>query len=217
MPAGVNAATTKPIASKGKALLNYLGKDEDALLPIAIMCGANAVFKPLITLSNTKESKGRKLYAAEREFLNELVALPVCLGMAVGSKKLGEMLMGKALSKVVGEPAKKAVQNKLNILQTTVFSSIGVIGANFIVPSLAAAIFHPLEKATAPLLKKFGAAPQASASTPAEKPGSMQPSAPQAAPRPVRPLAQPTFGHKISPFAGMNRSLPAMPGYRGPY
>ncbi|WP_373531950.1 hypothetical protein [Vampirovibrio sp.] len=190
MPKGIN---TKNI----KNLLTWLGKDEDAFLPIALMCVANGTLKPLITLSNPKEKPDRKIYAAKREFLNEMVALPVCFAFAKGFGAAGVALIKPALKGLAPEVA----QQKLNLLKTTVFSAMGVISANFAVPSLANALFHPLDRWSAPLLKKFQKNMQPLSTPPTAN-------SDEAKPLPVQPhisvqpnaAFQPAFGQRIPPL-----------------
>ncbi len=190
MPAGVNTSLIK-------RTIEHLGRSEDALLPIMLMCVANGTLKPLITLSNKKEPPERKIYAAKREFLNELVALPVCAAFALGFRQMGAKLLAGASA------------DKLSLLQNTVFSALGVISANFAVPTLASAIFHPIDKLTAPMLKRF------------QKPTRETPSAPLLKP----PLSAPQFGHKPKtliqpPYPLNNRANPfrpsvSLPAYGG--
>lgn len=144
------------IVSVRQAMANQLsgavqkfGKNEEAFLPIALMCLANASIKPLITLSNPNESWHKKKYAAGRESLNELVALPTCFLFALAFKKAGSALVRPVLNHLSPE-AKEA---RLKLLETTAFSSLGIILANFAIPNIANLIIHPLERAIAPITK----------------------------------------------------------------
>lgn len=211
MPAGVNA-------NLWKNLITWLGKDEDAFLPIALMCVANGTLKPLITLSNPKEKPERKMYAAKREFLNEMVALPVCFAFAKGFGAAGTAFIKPALKKLKPEVA----TSRLNLMKTTVFSALGVISANFAVPSLANALFHPLDRWSAPLFKKFqkNAQPLPASDTTVKTEKSEQPAASPTLPQPAfgQRLIRPNFDrtHPFNPsISRCPVSFASMPGYGG--
>lgn len=64
------------IASKSKNILENIGKKFDPTFPVVAVACANAVFKPLTSLSDKKEKPETKKYAALREFLTEVIAVP---------------------------------------------------------------------------------------------------------------------------------------------
>lgn len=120
------------IAPKAEKLFTKLGSNPDPLITIIALCGFNMTVRPLITLSDKNQPKERKIYAAVREFLTELVALPTCVIM---SRVLG------------GALAKKFIQapNTINAVKN-VFSLGGLVLANFLIPIFTNIALQPIMK-----------------------------------------------------------------------
>ena len=119
-------------ANKIAPSIKKLGSSPDPFFTIAVLCIFNATVRPLITLSDKNQPKERKYYAALREFVTELVALPTC---AFFARYLGGKLAGhfaKAPNTV------SAVKN--------VFSMGGLLVANFTIPILSNIILEPIMK-----------------------------------------------------------------------
>jgi hypothetical protein len=117
------------ISKNAEKFLHKLGSNPDPLFTIVALCLFNMTLRPLITLSDQNQPKERKLYAALREFVTELIALPVCVIMS--------RLAGGMLAKRFAKPENiEAVKN--------VFSFAGLLLANFTIPILGTLALDPL-------------------------------------------------------------------------
>lgn len=108
-----------------KGLLKFLGKDDPAIT-IAVICIVNAIAKPIITMSNKKESAERKKFAALTESTTELTALGLCIPSTLIFKKLFDTKIIKP--SLLPEKRKTLVQ----------FASlVGLITANLLIAPVA--------------------------------------------------------------------------------
>ncbi len=105
----------------------------DAVFAVATIATFKGVFRPLFTMMDTKQPKESKVYAALREGVTELVAIPSYIGMSWGVKKLAKPLANDAANKVnVGN-----VKSNLSFLAVC-FTAVFVIPSlcNLILPSI---------------------------------------------------------------------------------
>jgi hypothetical protein len=118
-------------------LLHKLGEEGPrmALMIIGLNCLVLATVRPLITLFNPKESMERKRYAALREALTELVAIPVVVGLGFVFKNWAAPLLYKKQSSEIN----KDVIQKISAVS-------GVTVGNLMVPFAATTVINSLFK-----------------------------------------------------------------------
>lgn len=105
--------------------LKKLGRDDPAIT-IAAICATNAIAKPIITMSNKKESPERKKFAALTESMTELTALGLCIPSTMIFQKI-------IAPKVINNSLPKDKQATL--IQ---FASLsGLIAANLLIAPVA--------------------------------------------------------------------------------
>lgn len=110
--------------------LKALGKNNKPVYAVVAIAAANGIFKPLTSLTDKKEAPETKKYAALREFLTEVIAVPTYIACA----KIAEL------------GAQKAYNNnpeKLKIAK----SNLGFLGvctaAVFVIPAICSLVVKP--------------------------------------------------------------------------
>lgn len=117
------------LANTTAKIIDSIGKNNKPIYAVVAVACANAIFKPLTSLTDKKEKPETKKYAAAREFLTEVVAIPTYIGCAE---------IAQHFAKAFKNP-EKATKAKSNL------SFIGVcIAAIFVIPALCSAIIAPL-------------------------------------------------------------------------
>jgi len=113
-----------------KKMLESLGRNNKPIYAVVAIATANGIFKPLTSLTDKKEAPETKKYAALREFLTEVVAIPTYI----------------ACAKIAEYGAQRAYKNnpqKLNIAKT----NLGFLGvctaAVFVIPAVCSLIVKP--------------------------------------------------------------------------
>lgn len=121
------------VLNKTDKLFHKLGA-ADPLMTIVVLCLFNMTVRPLITLSDKNQPKDRKLYAALREGITELIALPTCIFFSrfLGGKLGTHFALNKTPEGI------QAVKN--------VFSLGGLVVANFVIPILSTLALDPIMK-----------------------------------------------------------------------
>lgn len=132
-----------------KAGIAWLGRSEDCLPMVALTCLADAFIKPFITLNNPNKSWDERYYAAKRETIHHINALPNVFVFSYAFKKLGEAIVKPAFRHLPGVSANASTK----LLMDTAFSSFGVIAANFWLPVMDNMIIHPIERFLDPGVK----------------------------------------------------------------
>ena len=119
------------LAKNAEKLFTYLGHKTDPVIAVAIIAVCKAIFRPTFTLANKHQPKERKQYAALREFLTEMIALPSYIIMSNISKHDG-------LAKKLTNPG--------NLRHTKeVLSFIGIcITAGLVIPALCNLAITPI-------------------------------------------------------------------------
>lgn len=113
-----------------KPIIESIGKNNKPTYAVMAVAVANGIFKPLTSLTDKNESPETKNYAALREFLTEVVAVPTYWV----SGEIASKIAGKAFQK---EPLKQPMA-KTNL------GFVGVcIAALFIIPALCSVIVKP--------------------------------------------------------------------------
>ena len=113
-----------------KKMLESLGRNNKPIYAVVAIATANGIFKPLTSLTDKKEAPETKKYAALREFLTEVVAVPTYI----------------ACAKIAEFGAQKAYKNnpqKLAMAKT----NLGFLGvctaAVFVIPAVCSIIVKP--------------------------------------------------------------------------
>ena len=120
------------ISEIGKKFLTYVGKHNKPIYPVIAVAVANGIFKPISSLTDKKEKPEVRKYAALREFLTELVAVPTYWLCGIGAAKVGEKLFKN-------NPDKKVVA-KSNMM------FIGVCtAAVFVIPAVCSIVMKALD------------------------------------------------------------------------
>lgn len=86
------ADLTGKIAEIGKKILVSVGKNNKPTYAVMAIATANGIFKPISSLTDTKEKPEARKYAALREFATECVAVPTYWACGVGAATLGAKL-----------------------------------------------------------------------------------------------------------------------------
>jgi len=120
-------------ASFIKNLCEKLGESNKATYAVVAIAVAKGIFRPIFTMADRHEEKETKKYAAIREGLTEVVAIPTYLGVG----KLAEVIVGK-LKGLSPEKMEVAKHNA---------NFIGVcVAALFVIPALASIVTKPFSK-----------------------------------------------------------------------
>lgn len=101
-----------------------LGRN-DAVFAVAAIATFKGIFRPLFTMMDKKQSKDTKEYAALREGVTELIAIPSYIGMSWGVKKLAKPLANDATN----------IANVSTVKSNLSFTAI-CFTAVFVIPSL---------------------------------------------------------------------------------
>ena len=110
-------------------IIDSVGKNNKPIYAVVAVACANAIFKPLTSLTDKKEKPETKRYAAAREFLTEVVAVPTYIACAKIAEHFAHAFKNP----------EKAVKAKSNL------SFIGVCtAAVFVIPALCSLIIKPL-------------------------------------------------------------------------
>ncbi len=120
------------ILDLSKKTLISIGKNNKPIYAIIAVAAANGIFKPLSSLTDKKEKPEARKYAALREFLTEVVAIPTYWSCGVGAAKLGEKLFK-------GNPEKEAIA-RANMM------FLGVcVAAIFVIPAVCSLLIKGLD------------------------------------------------------------------------
>lgn len=128
-------ALSEKILKTGKDILISVGKNNKPTYAVMAVATANGIFKPISSLTDKKEKPEARKYAALREFLTEVVAVPTYWSCGVGAAKLGEKLFKD-------NPETKAIAR-------TNMMFIGVCtAAVFVIPALCSLALKGLDAIT---------------------------------------------------------------------
>ena len=117
------------IIDVAKKMVESVGKNNKPVYTVVAIACANGIFKPLTTLTDKKEKPETKKYAATREFLTEVVAVPTYVTCSWIAERFAKTLKNP-------EEAVKARSN------------LGFLGvctaAVFVIPALCSVIIKPI-------------------------------------------------------------------------
>lgn len=112
------------LASNSEKIFMWFGKYISPAFVSASIAGAKGIFRPIFTLSDKKQDKDSRVYAALREGITEVIAIPVYLGSGALAKAISKKLarpkdMTKELFNAIID---KKVPFDVNKLAGTVYS-----------------------------------------------------------------------------------------------
>lgn len=122
------------LASRAESVFTKLGTNPDPLITIVTLCLFNATVRPLITLSDKNQPKERRYYAALREAVTEMIALPTCVFFA-------RFVGGALAQKFAANKTEEVISGVKNV-----FSLGGLLVANFVIPILSTKALDPIMK-----------------------------------------------------------------------
>ena len=94
------------LASNSEKLFTWFGKNISPAFVSASIAAAKGIFRPIFTMSDKKQDKSSRVYAALREGLTEGIAIPVYLGSGALAKAISKKIacpkdMSKDLFKAI--------------------------------------------------------------------------------------------------------------------
>lgn len=121
----------------GKSILNIFNDDPKTVT--LLLASTEAIIRPLITLSNKKEDKEKRNFAALTEFVLQLVVIPVVLTIPTIFKATAKFFNPGGIPE--GKRLPKNVKNIAGFL-----SFLGLFAGNFIIPPITTKVVNALEK-----------------------------------------------------------------------
>lgn len=143
------------ITNSIKKLCANLGKNNKSTYSVVAIATANGIFRPTFTMMKKGEDPQSKKYAALREGLTELIAIPSYLLCGELAGKCGEKIAKKSADKELeqmakqGKPlsdkAKEIFRNSRIKDSKASLMLIGVcIAAGLVIPALCSAVVKPV-------------------------------------------------------------------------
>lgn len=116
-----------------KTTFNFLGTNKNGAVIVAVSVAAfKGLFRPIFTMADKKSDPETKKYTAMREFLTEVIAIPVYIAIPT----IGEKLFVNKKFKDAPERVKKAAATNVKF--------IGVLAATAIIPAVCNLIQPPI-------------------------------------------------------------------------
>ena len=180
-----------------KNLCSKLGGNSKSIYPILAISAANGIFRPTFTMMKKGENPESKKYAALREGITEVVAMPTYFAVGMLGEKFGKMIAEKAVDKDIlkreaaGETIADAVKKEMKLAA----GKKGASGLQLISLCIAAGIIIPAvcSAVVTPIMSKIGKKPDA------KKALDIKENAVQETVMPVKtnikPIARPTFNN----------------------
>lgn len=140
-----------------KKMCLKLGTNNKAIYPVMAIAAANGICRPTFTMMKKGEDFQSKKYAALREGLTEVIAVPTYWACGELAGKLGKYITTKAVNKKITNIEKsgtKLTTDAKNIMKETMVKKgqaglmlIGVcIAAGFVIPALCSVAVKPIMK-----------------------------------------------------------------------
>jgi len=138
-----------------KKICNSLGTNNKSIYPVVAIATANGIFRPTITMLKKGENPESKKYAALREGITEVIAVPTYWISGVAAAKCGEKIVNRATDLNFAAQEKKGRILAEDIKQEMKISAIKkgqsglmLIGvctaAGIIIPALCSAFVTPI-------------------------------------------------------------------------
>ena len=140
-----------------KKICSNLGNKSKPLYPILAVSCANGIFRPTFTMMKKGEDPESKRYAALREGITELVAMPTYFLTGILGEKLGKKIAVKALDiniakkvqegKVISEAVKRDMKASAIQKGQAGLGLIAIcIAAGLVIPALCSVVVTPVMK-----------------------------------------------------------------------
>lgn len=177
-----------------KTICSKLGNNSKPLYPILAISCANGIFRPTFTMMKKGENPESKKYAALREGITEVVAMPTYFVTGILGAKLGEKIAVKAHETDIAKRIKAGEVISETVKQEMKASAIkkGQAGLGLIAICIAAGVVIPAlcSVVVTPVMKRIGKKPE-------QKPLDIKENAitPPDTIRPTTPIVRPTFNN----------------------
>lgn len=147
-----------------KNLCSKLGNNSKPLYPILAISCANGIFRPTFTMMKKGENPESKKYAALREGITEIVAMPTYFVTGILGAKLGEKIAVKAHEADIAKRIKAGEVISETVKQEMKASAIkkGQAGLGLIAICFAAGVVIPAlcSVVVTPVMKRIGKKPE---------------------------------------------------------
>lgn len=147
-----------------KNLCSKLGNNNKPLYPILAISCANGIFRPTFTMMKKGENPESKKYAALREGITEVVAMPTYFVTGILGAKLGEKIAVKAHEADIAKRIKAGEVISETVKQELKASAIkkGQAGLGLIAICFAAGVVIPAlcSVVVTPVMKRIGKKPE---------------------------------------------------------
>lgn len=138
-----------------------LGTNNKAIYPVMAVAAANGIFRPTFTLLKKGENPESKKYAALREGLTEVIAVPTYFACGEIAAKFGKYIASKSMDKRIVDMEKNGrtltKEVKKNMKDTFIAKGqtglmlIGVcFAAGVVIPALCSVVVKPIMKKISP-------------------------------------------------------------------
>jgi hypothetical protein len=138
-----------------KNICTKLGNNNKSIYPMMAIAAANGICRPTFTMLKKGENPESKKYAALREGLTEVIAVPTYLISGELAAKFGKFIVSKAMDKQFQQEAKNGVvQNAKELAERKAVaikrgqSGLMFLGvctaAGLIIPALCSAVVTPI-------------------------------------------------------------------------
>lgn len=115
----------------------FMGDNKNsAILVACLIAGFKGIFRPIFTMQDKQSDPKTKKYAAIREFLTEVIAIPVYIAIPSIFGKIAVNSYSKANKGAINEVAQKAIEANVKFL--------GVLASTAIIPAICNVIQPPI-------------------------------------------------------------------------
>ncbi len=144
-----------PIANTIKNICYKLGSNNKSIYPVVAIATANGIFRPTITMLKKGENPESKKYAALREGITEVIAVPTYWACGELAAKCGQLIVSKAkdiefakmekMGKILPEVQKQEMKSAAIKKGQAGLMLIGVCtAAGFVIPALCSVLVTPI-------------------------------------------------------------------------
>lgn len=144
-----------------KKICKSLGENNKSIYPVVAIAAANGIFRPTFTMLKKGENPESKKYAALREAITEVIAVPTYWVSGVLAAKFGKKVAAKAmdqyferqekLGRILSDKVKQEMKNATIKKGQAGLMLIGVCtAAGVIIPALCSACVTPIMNKISP-------------------------------------------------------------------
>jgi len=128
-------------AASSEKICSYFGDNENAAIVVAVTIAVfKGIFRPLFTMMDKKQDPDAKVYAAFREGLTELVAVPLYIAVPLLAGAIAKKKFAKTADNIMN--AKEIANNVKNA--KTIAKFIGVCITTLLIPAACNIIQPPI-------------------------------------------------------------------------